>query len=93
MDERKWKIISIAEDGTFEEEQFLFSERDENNLGVKLINFSGTSMVSMGYYSDITQGYPSLLFPLIYPLFSGVVGICLFFLSFIAFYKKRARKA
>jgi hypothetical protein len=77
MDQRKWKIITISHDGTIEEKVLSYAHRSDNRLGVKLIEFSGTSLMGMGFYSDITKSYPSVLFPLIYPLLTGVIGIFL----------------
>ncbi|MNO54313.1 hypothetical protein D3C76_447800 [compost metagenome] len=77
MEKRKWKIITISQDGTIEEKVMSSAQRSNNHLGVKLIEFSGTSLMGMGFYSDITKSYPSIFFPLIYPLLTGVVGIFL----------------
>ncbi|WP_339320024.1 hypothetical protein [Paenibacillus sp. FSL R10-2734] len=77
MDKRKWKIITILHDGSVEEKVLSYAQRSDNHLGVKLIEFSGTSRMSMGYYSDITKGYPSVFFPLIFPFLTSVVGIFL----------------
>jgi hypothetical protein len=77
MDQRKWKIITISHDGMIEEKVLSYAHRSDNRLGVKLIEFSGTSLMGMGFYSDITKSYPSVVFPLIYPLLTGVVGIFL----------------
>lgn len=77
MEKRKWKIITIAHDGSIEEKVLSYAQRSDNHLGVKLIEFSGTSLMGMGFYSDITKSYPSLFFPLIYPFLTGVVGIFL----------------
>lgn len=75
MDHRKWKIISIDSQGNVTEEKINYETRSENPLAVKLINFSNTSLVSLGYYSDITQGYPSLIFPVLYPFVTGFFGV------------------
>ncbi|WP_339265982.1 hypothetical protein [Paenibacillus sp. FSL R5-0470] len=77
MEKRKWKIITISHDGSIEEKVLSYAQRSDNHLGVKLIEFSGTSLMGMGYYSDITKSYPSVFFPLIYPFLTGVVGIFL----------------
>lgn len=72
--DRKWKIISIDSEGAVTEEKVSYVTRSENPLGVKLINFSNTSLISLGYHSDIMQGYPSLVFPIIYPFVTGFLG-------------------
>lgn len=73
-DDRKWKIISIDEKGDVTEEKMSYETRSENPLGVKLIHFTNTALIAFGYYSDITQGYPSLLFPIVYPFATGLLG-------------------
>ncbi|MGM8363925.1 hypothetical protein ACLIBG_00455 [Virgibacillus sp. W0181] len=77
MDNRKWKIITISSDNTVKEEEVSYMERSENKLAVKLINLSGTSLMAMGYYSDITKGYPSVIFPIVYPVLTSLVGFVL----------------
>lgn len=37
--------------------------------------------MSMGYHSDILHGYPSLFFPLLYPYFTGLLGVILLFVT------------
>ena len=77
MEDRAWKILMIAQNGEVNEEVVTYSQRQENPLGVKLINFSGTVLMSMGYYSDIMKGYPSLIFPFVYPFGSALIGLVL----------------
>ncbi|GAA0415968.1 hypothetical protein GCM10008934_03710 [Virgibacillus salarius] len=90
MKSREWKIITITQDNDVSEELLKYSERNDNKLGVKLINFSGTSLMSMGYYSDITKGYPNHFFPFIYPISTSIIGIFLLIISLnIILYKKR----
>lgn len=74
MDEREWKIISINAEGEVTEEKISYSRKNNNPLAVKLINFSNTSLMSLGYYSDITQGYPSLIFPIVFPYITSIIG-------------------
>ncbi|CAH1054988.1 hypothetical protein [Paenibacillus pseudetheri] len=85
MDKRKWKIITISHDGSIEEKVLSYAQRSDNHLGVKLIEFSGTSLMGMGFYSDISKSYPSVLFPLIYPFLTGVVGIFLLIIIVVQF--------
>lgn len=75
--EDKWKIITINEDGKVKEDRFTYSERSKHLLDVRVINFSGTGRNSIGYYSDILHTYPSLFFPLLYPICSFLIGLIL----------------
>lgn len=77
METRKWKIITIAQNGEVDEEVLSYAQRSINHLGVKLIEFSGTSLMGMGYYSDVTKAYPSIFFPLLFPFLTGIAGLLL----------------
>ncbi len=83
MGDRKWKIIWLYENGKFEEEVITYEARGENPLAVKLIDVSGTSLMSMGYYSDLLKGYPSIPYPFLYPFGTGFVGLmlCVFYIK------------
>lgn len=81
MEDRRWKIIWIDEKGKITEEQVSYQERSENPLAVRLINFSGTSLMGMGYYSDILMTYPTIFFPLMFPWGTGLVSILLFIIA------------
>ncbi|MCM3734466.1 hypothetical protein M3215_01085 [Bacillus cytotoxicus] len=81
MEKRKWKIICINQDGTSLEERFTYEERSNHNLGVELINFSYTGLMSMGHYSDIMKGYPSIFFPLLYPILTCLLGVILLIMA------------
>lgn len=91
MEKREWKLITISQNGVVSEDVIKYFKRSENKLGVKLINFSGTSLMSLGYYSDNTQGYPSLFFPFLYPFFTGIAGFIMLIMSLILFYKRRSK--
>jgi hypothetical protein len=83
MDKRQWRIIFVHGNGEWEQETFSYSERFRFPLGVKLVMVSGTSLMAMGYYSDILQVYPSLIFPLLYPWVSSAAGFALVAVSLI----------
>lgn len=83
MNNRRWKIIWIDEKANITEDKISYQKREENPLAVRLINVSGTSLMSMGYYSDILKGYPSIFFPLIYPIVTGLVGILLCIIALV----------
>ncbi|NBI27498.1 hypothetical protein [Chengkuizengella marina] len=83
MEDRQWRIIHVNEKGEWREEVFGYQDRSEYKLGVKLVNFSNTALMSMGYYSDILKGWPTIFFPIIYPWISSAVGILLIFMSML----------
>lgn len=77
MERRQWKIIWIDEQGNIKEEKIAYQERGDHPLAVRVIGFSGTSLMSMGYKSDILHVYPSIFFPILYPFGTGIVGVLL----------------
>lgn len=81
MGDREWKIILISQEGAVSEQKVSYAERSDHHLAVKLINESGTARMQMGYYSDITKGYPSLFFPLLYPFCTSVIGLMLLMIT------------
>ncbi|WP_397539071.1 hypothetical protein [Rummeliibacillus pycnus] len=82
MEDRRWKIIWIEKNGKITEEHISYKQRGENPIAVRLINASGTDRMMMGYYSDILTFYPTIFFPFMYPIGTGIAGfvICLIFL-------------
>ncbi|XEC92642.1 hypothetical protein AB6A23_14670 [Paenibacillus tarimensis] len=89
MEDRKWRIVSVKYDGTWKDEVLTYKERSENPLGVRMVTVSGTSMMAMGYHSDILQSYPTLFFPLIYPWITSVIGVMLLVIGAVMIGKDR----
>ncbi|ENQ3108694.1 hypothetical protein SAMN04488168_1559 [Bacillus sp. 491mf] len=83
MKKRKWKIICINQDGTSFEKRFTYAERSNHNLGVELINFSDTGLMSMGHHSDIMGAYPNVFFPLLYPILTCLLGVILLIIAIV----------
>ncbi|MGG3654732.1 hypothetical protein CN568_28930 [Bacillus pseudomycoides] len=83
MEKRKWKLIKINQDGSYKEESISYSNRSSNYLGVELINYSDTSLMSMGYYSDVLEGVQSIFAPILYPIFTSILGIILLLTAII----------
>ncbi|MGG2094953.1 hypothetical protein AB1283_20665 [Bacillus sp. S13(2024)] len=89
IEEQKWKIIGINQNGTYFEERFTYVERSNHALGVELINFSYTGLMSMGHHSNITKAYPSIFFPIIYPILTCLLGVILLIIAIILTVKKK----
>ncbi|MDA1478003.1 hypothetical protein [Bacillus changyiensis] len=85
----KWKIIWVDEKGDILEEKISYQKRAKHPLAVRLITFSGTSLIPIGYHSDVLTGYPSIFFPLIYPIVTGTAGFILWISAII--YRKKHR--
>ncbi|MGM9950699.1 MAG: hypothetical protein ACI33P_11255 [Lysinibacillus sp.] len=91
QEDYRWKIISIAEDGDITEEEIKYQTRSENPLAVRLIQYSGTSLISMGYYSDLLHYYPSLFYPILYPFGTAATGVLLLLLGVLLQRRKKRR--
>lgn len=83
MEDRRWKIIWIDEKGKLTEDQVSYYDRSENPLAVRLINISSTSLMGMGYYSDILFTYPTIFFPLMFPWGTGLFSVLFFIIAFL----------
>lgn len=90
---RQWRIITVHEDGSWEQRRVTYKERSKDSLGVRLIMVSGTALLAMGYYSDILMGYPGLLFPFIYPWLTSLAGFIAVLIMAITAICKRRRRA
>lgn len=86
MEDRRWKIIWIDEKGKLTEDQISYYDRSENPLAVRLINISSTSLMGMGYYSDILFTYPTIFFPL---CFRGEPVYSVYYFLLLHFYNER----
>lgn len=72
FDYLRFRLISINQQGVIHDETFYRKDRGKPALRARLAGFVAPS--PMGYYSDILCGWPSLLFPIIFPWLSGFVG-------------------
>jgi len=72
FDYQRFRLISIDQQGVIHDETFFRKDRSDPVLRARLASFVAPS--PMGYYSDILCGWPSLLFPIIFPWLSGLVG-------------------
>jgi len=78
FDYLRFRIISIDQQGMIHDEIFFRKDRSTPVLRARIANYVSPS--PMGYYSDIMCGWPSLLFPVIFPWLSGLVGaLCIAF--------------
>ncbi|MFD0713353.1 hypothetical protein [Paenibacillus sp. GCM10027626] len=72
-----WRILTIEKNGSVQEDIFAYEDRAAIPKRVNFVNLSSTSPISLGYRSNILQGWPNLFFPLLYPWTSGLVGLLL----------------
>jgi hypothetical protein len=71
----KYKLYTLDEKGTLKNKSFSFSERDA--LQTELLNAGMVVPYSIGYYTDVWEGYHTIFFPLIFPFGTLVVGFIL----------------
>ncbi|KON84822.1 hypothetical protein AF331_12475 [Rossellomorea marisflavi] len=78
-----WELISIDKEG-----EVLITRIDsinklrKNPELVKVINYSGASSEAIGYHTQLTQGYPSVGFPILFPLITFIISITLIVIFF-----------
>lgn len=88
-----WRTLTIKNNGQVLENQFSYEHRSDVPQRVDYINLSNTSPFSLGYKSNILQGWPSLFFPLLYPFVTASLGLLLIVIgslsTFIGLKKKR----
>lgn len=85
-----WRTLTIEEDGHVQEDYFTYDERAKIPKRVDYINTTMTSPFALGYKSEILQGWPSVFFPLLYPIVSGVIGFVLIILGGINVLRRKS---
>lgn len=75
MENREWRVIWIDTAGDIEEVSIPYTERSQHLDETYLIQRGSTTLMSIGFYSDINHYYPSLFFPILYPAVSVILGV------------------
>ncbi|ALS76454.1 hypothetical protein AUC31_15145 [Planococcus rifietoensis] len=90
LEQLEYKLITIAKDGTVSEELFTFENKSKLQTQLITEDYSGP----INYYLPPGYYYPSLLYPLLYPWITSIVGIALILFNFPygALKKRRAKK-
>ncbi|MDR6553513.1 hypothetical protein [Paenibacillus qinlingensis] len=78
-----WRILSIDSQGQVQEDRFTYDELSEVPQRVNMINITSASPFSLGYRSNILFVWPSLLFPLAYPIGTAIVGLLLVIIGLV----------
>ena len=76
----KYTLYKLDKDGNLNNKSFSLSERDA--LETELLNAGVMTPHSIGYYTDVWEGYPTIFFPLIFPFGTLVVGFILILVFF-----------
>jgi len=68
-----YRIISVHPDGSITQEVFTSAERQSPMYRVMLMSLS--ARVTMGFYSEVLNGWPSCIYPIFYPFATGLLGV------------------
>ena len=72
----RFRVIILDSDGHIREETFLYKDRGRPPIRAALARF--VSSAPMGFHSDLMMVWPTLLYPLLFPWASALVGfVCL----------------
>lgn len=80
-DTDSYRIVSVHSDGRIDEESFAFSDRSYPPYRVLVIQY--VSEKPIGFYSNVMTTWPSLLYPIIYPIVTAVSGLIFIGVSII----------
>lgn len=80
LEDIKYTMYTIDEEGKIERDTF--SQNNRNAIQTFVLNISSTSPMSVGYYTDAWHMYPSIFFPLLYPLGTFISGVILVIIYF-----------
>jgi hypothetical protein len=72
FDYLRFRIITIGSDGGVLDETFFRKDRGSPPVRAALARFVSPS--PMGYHSDLMMVWPTLLYPIVFPWASGLVG-------------------
>jgi len=72
VDDLRFRVIALGSDGRVSDETFLRKDRGSPPLRAALARFVASA--PMGYHSDLMAVYPSLLYPIVFPWGTGLVG-------------------
>jgi hypothetical protein len=80
---QRWSILYLNEESEVTDEHFFYGDRSEHLLGVKLVQLSSQSSSPIGYKSDISYRMPSIIFPIVFPTGTCLIGVILLVLGFL----------
>lgn len=66
-DSNSWVVHTISQSGDITEGSFLLDTLRKDSYIVKVVNKSGAHNGTLGYKSQMTQGYTTLYYPFIFP--------------------------
>lgn len=90
LEQLEYKLISIQKDGTVSEKLFTFENKSKLETQLITEDYSGP----INYYLPPGYYYPSLLYPLLYPWITSIVGLglILFYFPYGAMKRRRTVK-
>lgn len=88
----KWKTIAINKDGTIETAVFDRGMLHNPAYRANIIGQATASPFALGYHSNILKGYPTILFPLLYPISTIGMGIIFLIIGFISVIRSKRKR-
>ncbi len=88
-DEDWYRILRVSETGTVSEEVFPHSARTnpvERTFFVRLVYPD-----EIGFYSNVLEVWPSIFYPIAYPLCTAIVGAVLLCIALWRYYRNKAK--
>ena len=71
----RYRVLLVGEKGNVTEDVFEYGNRGRPVIRAMLANY--VSPFSVGFYSDVLQVWPTVLFPILYPGLTGTLGVLL----------------
>ncbi|MBD2843877.1 hypothetical protein IDH44_01620 [Paenibacillus sp. IB182496] len=87
-----WRALTVHPNGGVDETLIAYETRDETPQLVDAINAAWASPISLGYKSNVLMGWPTIVFPLLYPLGTGALGLLLLGGGVLVILIRRARR-
>ncbi len=83
----RYRTVAVQRNGQVAVDEFSYSERASPRIRTVLARF--VSPTGIGFFSDATQGWPTVLYPVIYPWLTVVGGVGMLLLRFWAARRRR----
>ncbi|HYH05983.1 MAG TPA: hypothetical protein VEK11_02885 [Thermoanaerobaculia bacterium] len=78
----QYRTVAVQANGQVAFDEFSYSERGSPRIRTVLARF--VSPTGIGFFSDATQGWPTVLYPVIYPWLTVLGGVGMLLVSFLA---------
>ncbi|SFJ69587.1 hypothetical protein [Thermoflavimicrobium dichotomicum] len=73
-DMQKFRLYRVNQDGTYMKEEFGYNGK---RTGLQTYLAQGVTRIAFGQYTNVLDVWPNIFFPILYPFFTGVIGLIL----------------